>query len=455
MSGRVFRSALLVAILGATRLSFANPAAVVPGGGVSDVPEEPPLYPTRFSGEVDYSYELDSSTIAREWLGPSADPTGGIPLVRDLDFTQFRHKITPRLQVGIFHDTFVSVALPIIVTQVRELTLVPGLDRTGSSTVADGILPASGFDARDPGTSTAGDLLFRGPTRRGLDQIHLGLGVAPMNQATDPTKPTWKIGGEVRLSIGEIMRFDPTQPNANKGVSEGVHELKLWTTFSRKIGPAAPWFELFWQVPLTARDGSLFDDPGFGATAVDKSQQAGVGFGVELYALDNPVDETRISIDLGTRTVAHFEGREYTEMWEVLAFAGESRSGGPLILDADPIRDGVQALSHPGISNIENYLEMTGRLAVRAQIGRHVRFAVIGDLIWKTDHAITFADAGVDHPTCGTGELPCEQDANDLVTPGTDEVNPLHVNLIDLVGHRYRSLENFDILIGVQAQVLF
>ena len=80
---------------------------------------------------------------------------------------------------------------------------------------------------------------------------------------------------------------------------------------------------------------------------------------------------------------------------------------------------------------------------------------MLADIVWKTDHAISFADAGIDHPTCGDGELPCEADANDLVNPGTGEVNPLHSANIDLVGHRYLSLDNFNVVIGVEGQVLF
>jgi hypothetical protein len=449
----VLRTALFFAVLALGGRASAHPASIVAGGGPPDDPKDKAV---NVSTEVDYAYELTSATIAREAIGAGADPYGPVPLVRDMAFKQFRHTITPRVQIGIFDNTFITAALPIIITQVREHRATPGLDRGQTTAVRDGILPADGFDARDPGTPTPGDLMFRGPTRKGLDQIHLGLGVAPMNQQQDPTKPTWKLGAEVRLAIGQIMRFDPSAPAANTGVSQGVQELRLWTSFARKLGWAEPYVEMFWQVPLDSRQGSLFGDPGFGSSSVMKSQQAGVAFGLEVYAVDQPADQTRISLDLGTKVVAHFEGREYTELWEVLAYAGESRGSGPLILDSDPTRAGVQAMSHPGISNIENYLEMTGRLAVRAQIGPHVRFAVIGDLVWKTDHAITFTDAGVDHPTCGPGVSgPCENEVNDLVNPGTREVNPLHAPLVDLVGHRFHSLDNFDIVVGVQAQILF
>ncbi|HSD90559.1 MAG TPA: hypothetical protein VLB44_23700 [Kofleriaceae bacterium] len=437
-------TAALVLLLAAD--VYANPASIVPGGKDPDDPasdhaqEAVDVY-----GGVDYSYELDSASIMRERLGPGADPNAPLPTIRDLKFKQFRHTITPNLHVGIFRDTWLSVALPIIVTQVRELSLDGYSDRTGSTTVQDGLLPMNGFDARDPGTPTPGDLLFRGPSRHGLDQVHLGLGVAPMNQSKDPTKPTWKIGAEIRLAVGKTMKFDPMAPDANHGVSEGVQELKFWMSFARKLGWAEPWVDLYWLVPVAAKADSLFQDPGFGATNTQKSQQAGIGFGLELYALDNPHDNTRISLDFGTRADMHFEGREYTEMWEVFSYAGDSRGMGPLILDSDPTRAGVQPLSHPGISNVENYLKTAAELGIRAQLGPHVRFSVLADLTWITDHVLTFADAGVDSPN----------DDNDLVNPGTDEVNPLHVPGVDLVGHRYRSENNFNLALGVQGTVLF
>ena len=439
-----------LSVLGAApSIARANPDAVVPSAA-------DPGDPIDLHLRLDYEYQIDRSNLTREQVGAVTDPLDPLSKSKDLAFHQYRHVLTPRAELGVYHDTWLTVALPIIIAQARELSLQSGVDRANSTTLADGLLPTQGFDARDPLTAPPGDLVFRGVSRSGLDQIHLGLTAAPMSQARDDTKPTWKLGAELRLAVGRVMRFDPMNPGSETGVGKGVHEVRVFTSVDRKFDRTEGWFELFWQVPIGTKSGSLFKDPGYGATNTSLSQQAGVSAGVEIYALDDKQNGNRISLDLGSRVVAHFEGRDYSEMWEVFTYAGDTRLGGPLILDSDPLATGVQPMNHPGISNIENYLETAGRFAVRAALGPKVRFAALVDVAWKTDHAITFADAGIDRPTCtGTRTTNCETDANDLVNPGTNEVNPLHAAVIDLVGHRFFSEDNFGLVIGIEGQVLF
>jgi hypothetical protein len=438
-------SALLV--IGVTSgTSRANPASLVPSAGVED---------RHVLFDLEYRYELDSSTVAREGVGVGSGASDPIRRTNDLKFNQFRHVLTPRADIGVFRDTWLSIALPITITQSRELKLADGITRDVSTTLRDGLLPPGGFDARDPNTAPAGDMVFRGVSRAGLDQVHLGLGVAPMNQDRDDTKPTWKMRAELLLAVGSTMKFNALDPGSETGVGRGVHEVRVSTSFDKRYRWSEAWFELFWQRPIATTSGSLFANPGYGASNTALSQLAGLSAGLELYAVNDKVTGNKISFDIGGKTTAHFEGREYTEMWEVFAFAGDSRGTGPLILDRDPLNDGTQAMNHPGITNVENYLETTGRFALRAALGNNVRFGAVLDLTWKTDHAISFADAGVDLPTCGTASGACENDDNDLVDPGSQEVNPLHSQIIDLVGHRYLSQDNFSFSIGVQGLVMF
>lgn len=438
----------LASLLALTTAVQANPASTVPSAG-------DPGNSIDLHVRLDYSYQLDRSTITRERVGTISDPLAAIPREKDLDFTQSQHVITPRADLSVFQDTWLSLALPITIGQARELAFADGVNAASSSTFTDGLLTGGGFDARDPSAAPPGGLAFRGVSRSGLDQIHLGLHVAPMNQRRDDTKPTWKLGGEVRLAVGGVAKMDALDPGSETAVGRGIHELRLYTSVARQFSRAEGWFEAFWMVPLTTTSSSLFQDPGFGSTNPDPSQQAGASFGIETYIVNDKANGNQIGLDVGARLVAHFEGRQYSEMWEVFALAGDSRGTGPLILDRDPVTSGTQALSYPGVSNVENYIETATRFALRGRLGKNVQFAAVADLAWKSDHAITFADAGIDLPTCDGSTSDCETDTNDVVNPSTREVNPASVSVIDLVGHRYFSTDNFALSVGVEAQVSF
>jgi hypothetical protein len=364
-----------------------------------------------------------------------------------------RHLVTPRADVALYHNVWISFGAPIVLAQSSELSLATGVARATSLTFAGGLLPAGGFDAQAPGMALAGDLVFRGISRSGVPELRGGLGWAPMNQALDDTKPTWKLGVEGRFAIGRVMQFNAANPASETGVSTGVHELRLWTSVDRRFRYFEGWFEASFRQPIATAEGSLFQDPGFGARTVRPGPVASAAFGIETFVIDNP-NGNRFSVDVGGRLTTHFEGRGYSEMWEVFALAGAP--GGPLALDADPVTGGVQPLVNPGVTTIESYLEASGKLALRARLGPHVTLSAVGELIWKSNHVISFTDAGVDLPTCAAGGgTGCEIDNNDLVSPGTQEVNPLHAQPIDLVGHRYHAVDNRGIVLGAEVQILF
>lgn len=415
---------------------------------------------------VDYVFTSVRAAIKREFAGyPGTDPDGPMPLVKDLVLSGLRHEIVPRLEIGLFTDLAAYGALPIVVRDQRSLDLdqredvcvFPGggtptcIDSTNSSTIQDGLLPSTGFDAGDPGGpgfADGGDpMIFRGVDRTGLDQLQLGLAWAPMNQRRDDTKPTWKIGAEARIAIGKPAAFDRASPSTEDGVGRGVHEVKLWTSMAKRTSWAIPYFEAWWIAAIGKTDDSAFRDPPqgeFGAERLDPQQQAGTRFGFEALTWRGDTPDEHVGFDVSTRLETRFAGRAYSEMWEVLAFAGDAAAGGPLVLEADP-RMGGPEFSHPGISNVENYLTMAARLGLEAAIGPRVQFGASVEYAWDQSHLITFADAGVDDP----------DDANDVVDPGTAEVNPFHVPTIDDAGHRYRVDQARSFVVGVHALVLF
>jgi hypothetical protein len=421
---------------------------------------------------LDYGLDLHRASIRREQAGlPGTQPTDPMPVVKDLYFEGSRHLIVPRLDLGLFTDFSLTAALPVVLSDSRSLLLdqrnspcvFPGgsqtptcIDRTNSSTVLDGILPAAGFDARNPGGPgfPDGATIFRGPDRAGLDQVHLGLVWALMNQDRDATKPTWKLGAEGRVALGAPMRLSVQNPGSETSVGRGLHELYVWTSFARRMRWAEPFVKIWWLTPITETSDSAFRPVGFGEQRNAAQQRAGVDFGLEVPVW-SPSPEQRVVVDGGAQFSGNFEGRTYTEMWEVFQFAGSPQRGGPLVLDANPVQSGQQALTHPGVTTVENHLQMGGNLRVRGEFGRFqagLSFA----LLYTQPHVLSFSDAGEDLPTCRPGDSrPCEAEDNQLVNSGTQEVNPVYSALIDLVGQRYRADEVFDYVLGLEARVLF
>ncbi|HET6612209.1 MAG TPA: hypothetical protein VFG83_09480, partial [Kofleriaceae bacterium] len=237
---------------------------------------------------------------------------------------------------------------------------------------------------------------------------------------------------------------DREDPGTNTGVGRVVHEVRVATSVAKHTSWSIPYIEVYWLAPIATRDDALFDDLGFGQTSADLQQHAGAHYGFTSVLWRDPSEAQSVGIQARGSVDVAFEGRAYTDIWEMLAYAGDTRTGGPLILDRDPVQDGVQALSHPGISNVENYLTLGGGLGIHADLGETVRFSAGVDVIFAQAHAITFADAGTDSDDPGT-----------LIDRGTAEVNPFAVPTIDLTGHRYRAEGGITARFGITARALF
>jgi hypothetical protein len=435
---------------------------------------------------VYYNFEARRAAIKREFSGlpDSTAPDGVIPIVKDLIYSQQRHTITPQIDV-MFHGLQLTLALPVVLSDTREMEfdqraepcVFPGgtepatcIDRTNSSTLIDGILPDGsdgrmGYDANDPTTNFSPDsaTVFRGVNRSGLDQFHIGLTWGPMSQRRDDTKPNWVIGAELRLSVGQLMKFNRMSPDSETGVSPGVHEIRLHTELSKRTAWAEPFISFWWQAPIGVRgdnvadpNGSLFWDVGFGQETNSPQQRAGTLFGFEAIAYDNPKTKQSFSLRFQGRVEAHFEGKGYSEMWEAFSIGGDLATGGPLVVDPDPTNAANANISHPGVSIIENYLTFGGSLGFRAQIGERARFGATFEIANDQAHIISFTDAGDEKPGCSaTVTTGCENPNDEVITPGTDEVDPLHQQRIDVVGRRYIVDETTNLQFMVAGTLMF
>ena len=60
--------------------------------------------------------------MSSRYLGfPGADAEGPVTMVKDLRFQSSSHTITPKLELGVFTDLWLSLEMPIVVRDSRNL----------------------------------------------------------------------------------------------------------------------------------------------------------------------------------------------------------------------------------------------------------------------------------------------------------------------------------------------
>lgn len=428
---------------------------------------------------IAYEYTAKRAAIKREW--ELASTTGGIGTFKDLRYARDRHAIRLRGEVGILWDMALHVEAPIVVSDTRTLSFDQGLgsscvypdqipagsteapncvNEQNSSTLRDGIVPGQfgakdtphGFDAQNGGAMfAAGDpTVFRGPKRYGLESLNIGLDWAVLNQRKDDTKPTWVLSAELRFALGTPMRFDRAVPGANTSVNDGVHWVQLGTTISKRWTVVEPYASYYWLYPLYVRDDSQFQNYRAGQKDWRPQQRAGSYFGFEAIPWENAQQHQRISIDVRGYIEAHFQGRGYSEIWEML-------SGSPA-LDPQPEPSGGAGQSlmrggppgttaYPGVTDIENFFSYGGQLGLNVRVGRYMKFRGAFGVAGAQKHFITFADAGKDVNASG------QVDQHGAAAEA--EVNPIHRPLIDFVGRRYVVDETAIYSLFLQGMVVF
>src|SRR5579859_2737825 len=208
------RSALVMAVVGVLAAGSAR------GADITDVAssfDEGNRFDFRF--RFTYGHTEKRAQVKRELEGltPTQDT---IQIRKDLVYSSSRDTIGLRAEFGLFHDLMLHFELPIVIQEQASLgydqsagsscVFPPAanpncVNQTNSTTVADGLVQAGGFDATQGGRmfTMPTSELFRGVQRgaRGggsgldaFDTFNIGLTWAPFSQARDDTKPTWSLG---------------------------------------------------------------------------------------------------------------------------------------------------------------------------------------------------------------------------------------------------------------------
>lgn len=450
--------------------------------------------PFDFNVRVGYLRESRKAAIKREYQAPGE----GISIVKDLRYKQLRNILNMRGEISIWQDLQLHVEAPLVLGDHRQLefdhktdgpcitaaevrpggtntddraTCVSNMD---STTVRDGMVRGvtpepRNFDGQtiasddiapdDPDTSVdEGDPQgFHLPVRSGLDQLHVGIDWGIVSQERDDTKPTWVVGVEWRIPVDGKMSYSPNDPAGDKDVGRQVHELVFSTNVSKRWTYVEPYMKFWYMMPIPKDDSPFLDYRG-GQDKVKPQQKAGTEFGFEIIPWQVPEEKQKLGIEFGGAIRAHFEGRGYSEMWEVFsqnpALDGPCRPGwincdmeneatGSPDFDGDGVPDGL--IRHPGVTDIENYLSLESHAAVRVQMGEWVKFRIGVGLEHDQEHIITFADGGED--IRDTKDVDRDGNINEpsgRIEPDDPfEVHPMHRPLIDQTGRRYRTEDTF------------
>jgi hypothetical protein len=411
-----------------------------------------------FNLTASWIHDVKSAFVKRELQSNLAPDT---EIIKDLQFAQTRDILNLRADVGVLWDVGLHIELPLVLSDAssldfdrsesncvypEDMTVRPTcVDVSNSTILRDRILQGYqtdswGLDAEHnrPFTRTAGTYpgpanVFKAPTRKGFENLGVGITWAPFNQARDDTKPTWTLNFDAKLDVFKDKRFDPGSPTANTAVGLGYHQF-IWSTFvSKRFRWFEPYFGAWYMLPARS-NGSPFQKYSPTQTSVSPQQQAGVMIGVEQIAWENPRGDQRVTVEARAHVEQHFFGRERSEIWEPLS--GDSRCNANSLANcragidleyATPGSSTVIDAPHPGITDIESYGTIGGDVGLNVQVGRFIRFRGLFGLKSDMPHMITAASAGVD------------ADKDGRVNPmDPSEANPTYRQAIDLPGRRFR-----------------
>ena len=290
-----------------------------------------------------FEYASKSAKILRENSIAQPGLTSGGFTAHTLNVASYSEtttKLIPRVDIGIYKDFAAHIALPLILSNARDLAALGGSDK----------IPGVALAAA-PGEQ-AFALPFKSPTRSGLEHIAAGLDVDLLSQARDRTKPTWQFGFEGRFSVGtpmhacnpkpgagQVQCADPSDVNRNgksdnpkgqlelegtsvgersPGVSRGVMGLEVHTMISKRIKYIEPYggFSALFEFQQSSSDYGISD---VDATLVNHPPLVGtMTVGMMVIPWENREKFGRLTLDMRFSGQYHSEGRDYSELFDAL-----------------------------------------------------------------------------------------------------------------------------------------
>lgn len=389
-------------------------------------------------------------------------------------YSSSRSTLDVGADVGIYKDFALILRMPITLAWSQNLG-----DLNGSAAVAPQRLA-------DPTGGQLFSVPFTSPTRSGIDYFAFGLDWAIFNQQRDDTKPTWVIGVEGRVPVGNPLHacnatgnngtqcFDGGNPTAgihggvDPGISRGFDSILARTIWSRRFGYVEPYsgFDFEADFPTSGSDFGKFNPQ----QNLERTPPLLGSFtmGIEVIPFEQREQFQRLSADFRMKGTYHSPGRDYSELFDALgsSTANSLRAPEPTAYTTNPAYHGqagvpqsiadttVTPTYFSGITEVQAYGSLTFSAAATWQAGEYIKFTLGSAFTYAQNHLITTADPC--NPNLGGGNPgaagPCFNPSNGSVQ---GVPNPDHRDLIDLPGHRFAVDDTTIVDLYVMGTVMF
>jgi hypothetical protein len=474
---------------------------------VVDAFDEDDLFDLHLS--LGYQHTWKNAKILRETnVLQSGLGTGGYTVsnMNVAKYSESTGRLNTRADIGVYKDIAIVVRMPVILTNDRKLEGLEGSENQQTTVLAGA-----------PGEQLF-SLPFESPTRSGIEYLALGMDFGIMHQARQKTKPTWVIGGEVRLNVSEPMHAcngKPTalnlDPSVNQvkcaqsndidrdgsapepdyldpesgiqldegpggsrkpGVSRGMTGLNFHTYLSRRVKYIEPYggFDVTFEFPNDTSDykavdleGSLVNHPPLRGSMI-------VGIAVIPWEIRDAFQ--RVTIDGRFTGTYVSEGRDYSELFDALGssdapsmrypqYAEYQANPDPGTAGTTPsvVNPNSQKVYFTGLSDVQQYGTYNFSISGTYQAGEYVKFNVGGAYTLTQGHFVTFdqacnPDINSEEGAAGPCHTGAATETSDTIS-ATGIPNPNYRRPINDPGHRFKVDDANSFDLWLSATVMF
>jgi len=409
---------------------------------VADAFDDDDLFDLHLS--LGYEHTWKNAKIYRETSMPQLST--GDYTQSNLEVAKYQQdvaRLNTRADIGVYKDIAVVIRLPVILSDDRSLK------------ASGGGLPSTTLVGA-PGEQVFA-LPFKSPSRSGIEYLALGMDFGLMNQARNLNKPTWMLGGEVRVNVsepmhacndspghglnqlvsgpgqvkcayphdtnrdsitgqvtttdtgvgGQTLKLDEgTSGSRSAGVSRGTTGLAFHTFLSRRVKYIEPYggFDVLFEFANADSDyhatdlkGSLVNHPPLRGTMT-------VGIAVMPWEIRDAFQ--RLTIDSRFQGSYVSEGRDYSELFDALGssdaptlraaqFSDYMLNPDAQSLNTYPsvVDPNSQKVYFTGLTDVQQHGEYTFSVRATYQAGEYVKFNVGGAYSLIQGHFITYDQA--------------------------------------------------------------